>query len=150
MHQASRVLGCRLRDLFEVDRPEQVWVESYLDPTAHPNSASIKIALLLRGAVDAVTSCYDIPLFEVDVSRARIAFCGKATAVPPRKPGSSTKSSWQAAKDRIATKQMIWNAAVHQGYFDAGQRENFDMADSVCVWSYAACKAGRTPPLVLV
>ena len=53
-------------------------------------------------------------------------------------------------RDLRANKQMIWDAAVRQGYFGAGETPQFDRSDSLCVWSYAACRVGgRAPPLVL-
>ena len=150
LHQASCNLGCSLRDLFELGCPDQVWCEQYLDPAAHPDSDSVKIALLLRGAVDAVASCYDIPVREVNVSSARISFCGKATFYPSRRAGSGPKPGWMIVRDLRANKQMIWDAAVRQGYFGAGETPQFDRSDSLCVWSYAACRVGgRAPPLVL-
>ena len=148
-HRASGLLGAKVRDFLELG-VDQIWIEKFIDPAAQKRTEAILISILLRGAVDGVAECYDVPVHHVPVATARIAFCGKATAHPSRKPGAPAKPSWQIDRERMDTKQMIWRAAVKQGYFDAGQREDHDASDAACVWSYAACKAGRTPPLVLV
>ncbi len=146
---AARNLGCELRDRLSVGDVTDIWVEDYMDPVAHPDNDSIKIAILLRGTVEAVSACYAVDVHSVDVNRARKAFCGKSSFNPPRRPSDPPWSREQAERRRLETKAMIWRAAVRHGLIPAGDRQQFDRSDAVCVWSFGATEAGRAPPLSL-
>lgn len=147
---AAGRLGERLRDLFEIGRPDQVWVENYIATHEHPNQDSLKIALFTRGAVRAICACYQVPMFDVAIQTARKHFCGKASAFPPRRATDRPWLPHEIDQRRRATKQMIWRAAVQQGLISPDVREDFERSDAACVWSYGACQAGRSPPFQLV
>lgn len=150
LDMAAARLGGRLRDLFEIARPDQVWVENYIATNDHPDQDSLKIALFTRGAVRSICYCYDVPMFDVAVSTARKQFCGKASAHPPRRPTDPPWTQQEIRRRRRDTKQMIWNEARRQGLIADDVREDFERSDAACVWSFGACRAGRVPPFRLV
>lgn len=149
LDKAAYNLGQRVRDVFEIGKPDQVWVEGYIGTDRHPDQNSLKVALLTRGSVLAVCGCYGVPMYDVAASTARKAFCGRAAAHPPRKAGEPPWPERIARQRRLDTKEMVYRQAVKQGLLSVETKPSYDRADSVCIWSYAACKAGRTPPLVL-
>lgn len=147
---AAAELGDRLCDFFDVNQVEECWMEGYMAPADHPDMDSLKTALMLRGVVLAVCRRYAVRAYDVSVQQARKDFCGKASAHPPRPPGSPPWPLHIAQQRRLDTKAMIWRAATDQGYFDRGEKQDFERSDAVCVWSFGAVRRGRTPPLVLV
>jgi len=143
-------LGCYLRDLLSLEKPDLIAVEDYTKPEGQPSGEAAEAAILARGALQALAFCYGItPVRAVAVAEARKAFCGKSTAHPPPKRGEyrSARTKKQYTYD---TKKMIWDHGVALGLIPEDLPQDFDKSDALAVWSWAACKFGDRPPPFLL
>jgi hypothetical protein len=149
-HDGAGKLGVYLNEWLQVNGVDAIAVEDIMDPAAQHSHHAIISGILYAGVVHGLASNYDVPVYRVKVASARKHFCGRATAHPPRRPGTPQKSEWQIKRDREDTKNMVWRRCVQLGYVGAGDRIDYDRSDSLCIWDYAAhtvCRATR--PLVL-
>ncbi len=132
-------LGDQLRCLCMVNPDiEMIAVEQAMSSMAIMSAPAIEQTYELHGAVRAVARCYGIPVRKTPVATIRTHFCGKASAAAPRQRGSAPRSSRQKEADREATKMMVWRRAVQLGYFERGERPDYDKADAVAVFDHAA------------
>lgn len=147
---AAGNIGCYLRDLCALEKPDVIAVEDYTKPEGQPSGPAGEAAILARGAVQALAFCYGAgPVRAVAVAEARKFFCGKSSAHPPARPGHP-KTSRQKKQDAYDTKKMIWDHGVGLGLIDPDMPQDFDKSDALAVWIWAACKFGdRPPPLIL-
>lgn len=150
---AAAKVGCFMRDRLARERPNLIGIERYLNPMAHRSADTVVLALLMRGAVEAVASCYGVPVMDADVATVRKHFCGYATAHRGgRRPAGLTdrQERERKAQMRDDTKAMVIARAVALGYLPRGS-EDADKADASAVWDYfAATEFGRSArPLAL-
>ena len=106
----------------------------------------------MRGALEAVASCYSVPVLDAEVDAIRKHFCGVVSAVPRgRKPPglSAREDAKRKQANRQATKDMVIQRAILLGYLPRGS-DDADRADACAVWDYmAATEFRRRPTLTL-
>ena len=145
-HSRAGNLAENLRDLCMLGGIELIAIEDAMSSVAMLSPDVVELTFLLHGAVDAVAACYGIPTRRTAVGTIRKHFVGKASAAAPRARGSAPRSAKQRAADREAIKALVWKRAVQLGYFERGERPQYDRSDSVAVFDHAAhtfCKVQR-------
>ena len=146
---ASR-LGCHVSEWIQVMDPDVIAVEDIMDPSAQHSRDVIVSGILYQGAVFGVAGDFGVPVHRINVASARKHLCGRATAHPPRRPGSPPKSKAQIDRERADTKMMVWIRCRALGYVGHGDTVDFDRSDALCIWDYAVSTIARASrPLIL-
>lgn len=128
--------GRFLDEFWTFNRPDLIVVEDFMHPAASENGAATIYALLLRGALEGAAGRVGVPVRAINMSSARLHFCGRSSAHPRRQGAPRTNA--QKKQDREDTNMMVWRRAVALGYFGRGDVPDFDKGSAACLFSYAS------------
>ena len=146
---AAAELGCFLRDrLAAGPRPALIGVERYLPPVAQKSADATKIAQQMRGALEAVASCYRVTVLDASVDTVRKHFCGvsSAHARTRRRPETTDREhAKMRAESRDATKSMVIARAIQLGYLPRGC-DDADRADAAALFDLFQATEFRVRP----
>lgn len=135
-------LGYKLRAFMRDNpRPERIVVEELMRPAASKNENATVSQLMLHGAVHAIGGIYRIPVTSVLVNTVRKHFCGRVSALPPKR-GRSPREKADAKRQ---TKLMVLDRAKLLGYLPDGCTDD-NQADSVALFEWAIGNVARESP----
>ncbi len=125
-------MGCFLRDMFVMDKPDIVVIEHFLNPVAQKSADAIILQLMCFGAAIYVCMSKGLRIETVMPATVRKHFCGVANA-----------------GNRADTKRMVLSRAKALRYvpFDC---VDDNRADACAIFDYAAATFARVQPRDLV
>jgi Holliday junction resolvasome RuvABC endonuclease subunit len=116
MDQASRNLGCRLRDELSLEIPDLIGIEAAMNPSGMLNkgnaTGTVSLLWMLQGAVSAVAGCYGVRTKTYHCQTVRKAVLGNAYPENPK------------AEAMRYCKTMGYDVTIH------------DEADAILMWIF--------------
>lgn len=137
-------VGFVVRDIIRKYKPDLIVREAFMAPQQIKSGAAVISQLLAHGAVLTMAGMYGVRCIDVRVETWRKCVCGRSTA-NSRRAGRTAK---EKAADRLANKVMTRDRVALLGYLPRGSVD-FDRADALGIFEWAAITHGRIPPRVL-
>lgn len=125
-------MGCFIRDIFALDKPDLVAIEHFLNPIAQKSADAIILQLMCFGAAIYVCMSHGVRIQTAMPATIRKHFCGAANA-----------------GKRADTKRMVLNRAKSLRYIPADCTDD-NRADACALFDYASAIFGRVQPKELV
>lgn len=124
-------MGCWLRDVFALDRPDLIVIEAYMHPKAQPSGDVIISSISFDGAIRGKAACYGIRVETVAADTHRKHFTGKGRT-----------------GDRTETNLMVLRQAIAVGYVPRDSRD-WDRANACSIFDFASYHYARKTPASL-